>query len=286
MERGFNYSSRHAITDASDLSTAIRLSTLNCLHHQLGWSVEESDAHARKEEERSLARGLLDQLEMIGWKLSGARVLDVGAGQGASLLELLVRGADAYGVEPGAEFAELTRWRLEDRGFDPERLYSATGEALPFADNSFDYVVNLQVLEHVRDPEPVLREIFRVLRPGGRCYLACENYITFREPEYRVAWVPLLPKHLGSLYLKLRGRNPEFLNNYVFYTTYPQIWRVCQCVGFVNCTYDPYMEMVRTPSRAKRGLRPLVELLHRLPEDAARTVVRGCHWWSESDTSN
>ncbi|MBA4156424.1 MAG: class I SAM-dependent methyltransferase [Gemmatimonadetes bacterium] len=275
MEQGFNYSSRHALTEAPDLSTAIRLSTLNCLHHQLGWSVEESEARARVEETRGIPRGLLNHLEASGWNTASARILDVGAGQGANLLKLLVRGADAYGVEPGAEFAALTRWRLVDMGFEPERLISAPGENLPFPDESFDYAISMQVLEHVRDPEPVLRQIFRVLKPGGKCYISCENYLTFREPEYRVAWLPLLPKRLGSLYLKLRGRDPEFFDKYIFYTTYPQIWRVRRRVGFMNQTFEPYLEMVRTPTRAARGLRPIAKLLHRLPEPAANAIVYG-----------
>ncbi|MGA9852144.1 MAG: class I SAM-dependent methyltransferase [Gammaproteobacteria bacterium] len=48
----------------------------------------------------------------------------------------------------------------------------ADGHAIPFAGSSFDTVLLLEVLEHVRDPECVLREIARVLKPGGRLLLS------------------------------------------------------------------------------------------------------------------
>jgi SAM-dependent methyltransferase len=84
-------------------------------------------------------------------------------------------------------------------------------------------VVSLQVLEHVGHPTGAVREIYRVLRPGGQAYIACENYLSFREQHYRVFWLPLLPKALGSLYLRARGRDPEFLRKHVRYTTFPVV---------------------------------------------------------------
>jgi ubiquinone/menaquinone biosynthesis C-methylase UbiE len=234
----FDYPRQLDLAHATDVGSAIRITMLNCLHYQLGWPRDACEAQARKEEERRLPRALIASLENTrGWRVEGARMLDVGAGQGGLLLELLHTGADAYGVEPGAEFRTLAALRLEQDGFEPARVIAAPGESLPFPDDHFDYAVSLQVLEHVRDPEPVLREMFRVLKPGGRCFISCENYLSFREQEYRVAWLPLLPKSIGARYLRLRGRDPAFLLNYVHYTTYPQIWRLCKRAGFMNQTY-------------------------------------------------
>jgi ubiquinone/menaquinone biosynthesis C-methylase UbiE len=181
---------------------------------------------------------VIKELTDSGWNVPGKKVLDVGAGQGGMILELLEQHADAYGVEPGSEFARLAQMRVVEKGHDPDRVRLEGGELLGFGDNYFDYVVSLQVLEHVRSPNAVLSEIFRVLQPGGRCYLSCENYLSFREPHYRVRWLPLLPKGLGALYLKFLGRDPAFLIDYVYYTTYPQVWRICSRIGFKNITYD------------------------------------------------
>lgn len=54
------------------------------------------------------------------------------------------------------------------------------GEALPFSDASFDAVISIAVLEHVRDPFRCAREIVRVLKPGGRLYCV----VPFLQPEH------------------------------------------------------------------------------------------------------
>jgi len=142
------------------------------------------------EEKRIIPKTVLDELQLFGWNYQGKKVLEIGVGQGGMMLELLERGADAYGIEPGKEFATLARMRLKSAGYNASRIYEEPGESLPFPYNCFDYVISLQVLEHLLDPAPVLREIFRVLVPGGQCHLRCDNYLSFREPHYRVWWQP------------------------------------------------------------------------------------------------
>lgn len=56
-------------------------------------------------------------------------------------------------------------------------LVSCSGERLPFADNSFDLVFSSSVLEHIDDKERALKEMFRVVRPGGRVICIIPTYV-------------------------------------------------------------------------------------------------------------
>lgn len=95
---------------------------------------------------------------------SASAVLDVGCGAGDSvdLFRRLEPTASWIGldVDGSAEVLARTRTDAEFTSFD--------GEHFPFADGSFDFVYCTQVLEHVPRPEPLVAEIARVLRPGGR----------------------------------------------------------------------------------------------------------------------
>jgi SAM-dependent methyltransferase len=226
-----------ATKPSAQAQEALRSAMLGCLHDELGWSREKAEKHALREEQRRGAIGLLQRLNKRGWLLRRSTVLDVGAGFGSLLLELLQSGAEGFGIEPSLELCHVSALRLSEAGAAPNRIIKAIGEELPFRTASADYVISTQVLEHVRDPKPVLQEIYRVLKPGGKAYISCENYLAFKEQEYRVPWLPLLPKAVGARYLKLLGREPSFLLNHVHYTTYPQIWRLCAEVGFINETY-------------------------------------------------
>src|ERR1051325_1458610 len=88
------------------------------------------------------------------------RILDVGCGTGANL-ELLGEYGDAEGVDVSPE--ALSFWRA--RGLANVRQGAA--EKLPFADESFDLVTGLDVVEHLDDDVAGLKEMHRVLKPGG-----------------------------------------------------------------------------------------------------------------------
>ena len=150
----------------------------------------------------------------------GARILDIGSGVGGFVVACRQLGYRAFGVEPdriGAG-ARLTSIQIAARRVASNVFTSALGEALPFPDGAFDLVTLNQVVEHVPDQLAVLREAVRVLRPAGALYVACPNYLRFYEPHYKVFWLPLMPKSLGRLYLRLRGRNPVMLRD-LCYTT-------------------------------------------------------------------
>lgn len=91
-----------------------------------------------------------------------SRILDIGCGGGWSTWLMRQAGHTAFGADLHAQSPES--WQV-----DPELPYiSADGQRLPFADEAFDAVATYQVLEHVPDPELMLRECLRVLRPTGR----------------------------------------------------------------------------------------------------------------------
>lgn len=232
-----------------DLYDAMRL----YLTDDLGLSEEVARARAEQEQHRKIAVSVATSLAAAGIRLDGVKALDLGAGLGAMSEELVLRGADVVSLEPGANWARLTQRRVERHG-GRFRLVEAFGEDIPLAPASVDLVVSLQVLEHVKDPAKVLAEAWRVLRPGGHFYLACENYLAFREAHYQVPWLPLLPKPLGRLYLKAIGRSPKFLDEAITYTTYPQVLRDCRRLGFIRHRDEEMAEGLRTKTGAKWGL--------------------------------
>ena len=92
------------------------------------------------------------------------RMLDIGCGTGANL-SLLSRYGDAEGLDREPAALEFCR----ARGLDRVTLGSA--EALPWDDATFNLVTALDVVEHLDDDTGALREMARVLRPGGRSVL-------------------------------------------------------------------------------------------------------------------
>lgn len=175
---------------------------------------------------------VLSQVAQFHFIPPGALILDVGSGAGGFVAGCLQLGYRALGVEPdriGAG-ARLTSIQIAARRVSPNVFLAALGEALPFPDRAFDLVTLNQVVEHVPDQLAVLREAGRVLRPGGALYVACPNYLRFYEPHYKVFWLPLMPKSLGRLYLRLRGRNPVMLRD-LYYTTNHRLRKWLEAMG-------------------------------------------------------
>ena len=99
----------------------------------------------------------------------GMRLLDCGCHTGSITLGLASRVAPAevVGVDVGAERLERARQQAASQGITNVRFQTANTNDLPFPDASFDAVYMHHVLEYIGEPMRTLREMHRVLRPGG-----------------------------------------------------------------------------------------------------------------------
>lgn len=104
----------------------------------------------------------------------GDRVLDMGCGGGRHAFALYRRGADvtAFDMDAGelkdvaGMFAAMSEAGEVPAGAQA-RAVRGTAYALPFADASFDRIIAAEVLEHLPEDDRAMRELFRVLKPGG-----------------------------------------------------------------------------------------------------------------------
>ena len=101
-------------------------------------------------------------LDLVG-DVSGLRVLDAGCGAGVLAAELVARGATVTGIDMSENLLKIAR----DRTTGDFRRHDLS-EPLPFADNSFDLAVASLVMHYLKDWVAPLRELRRVLMPGGR----------------------------------------------------------------------------------------------------------------------
>ena len=100
----------------------------------------------------------------------GSKVLDLGFGDGRNMPLLHDLGFEVCGVEISEEICRLTRHRMKELGV-AARLETGSNSHIPFNDGAFDFVLSCHACYYVNSHETFadnLREIARVLRPGGR----------------------------------------------------------------------------------------------------------------------
>jgi demethylmenaquinone methyltransferase / 2-methoxy-6-polyprenyl-1,4-benzoquinol methylase len=164
------------------------------------------------------------------------RVLDVATGTGGVALMLSERtGASVIGVDLTEQMLRRGRERIIQRGkADRIRLLVARGEQLPFPDDTFDALTFTYLLRYVADPGATMRELARVVRPGG--YVANLEFAVPAKPWWRVSWVGYTRVVLPLAGLLTGGREwydvGRFLGPSIsgFYERYPvgrlqEMWR-------------------------------------------------------------
>lgn len=134
---------------------------------------------------KNLVPGRLSYFDtLIDW--CGLNVLDLGCAGGFMAEALAARGAKVVGIDPAAAAIAAARSHAKAAGHDI--VYDVgVGEALPYADEAFDAVVCVDVLEHVADLQRVLSEVARTLRPGGLFLFDTIN----RNPLARLATITI-----------------------------------------------------------------------------------------------
>lgn len=105
--------------------------------------------------------------EAVGFdRYRGRTLLEIGCGLGTDLLQFARGGAIVTGLDLTEQSIELARKRFDMYGV-PGSFQVGDAENLPFPDNSFDVVYSFGVLHHTPDTARAIREVARVLKPGG-----------------------------------------------------------------------------------------------------------------------
>lgn len=137
---------------------------------------------------------------------SGKAVLDLGCAGGFMAEAMAARGASVSGIDPAQDAIAAAQQHAAENNLDIS-YDVGVGEQMPYPDATFDIVVCVDVLEHVKDLNQVLAEVARVLKPGGlfmydtinRNFIARLATITVAEDILR-----LLPKgtHDPQMFIK------------------------------------------------------------------------------------
>lgn len=118
-------------------------------------------------------------------KYRGRTLLEVGCGIGTDLVRFAGGGALVTGVDLSSTAIELAKQNFALHGVTAQDLRVANGEALPFADATFDVVYGHGVVQYTADARQLIRECHRVLKPGGEAIFMVYN---------RVSWLNALSK--------------------------------------------------------------------------------------------
>lgn len=129
----------------------------------------------------------------IAQVLSEGKVLDVGTGPGTLVREIARRRPQlqVYGIDLSEDMIRLARAHAEREQLE-ERVHFATGNVahLPYPDNSFDVIVSTISMHHWYELEQPLRDLYRVLRPGGRLWIYDFRFLTVQAVEKALASTP------------------------------------------------------------------------------------------------
>jgi 2-polyprenyl-3-methyl-5-hydroxy-6-metoxy-1,4-benzoquinol methylase len=186
-----------------------------------------------------------EMMKVLGQKLPGrGLLLDVGCGRGQLLWAGREAGWGVEGVDPSAENLEWARTHFGIEG----RL--GTIEEAGFPDEHFDAVIMSAVIEHLYDPLVTLREVWRVLKPGGIFYFDAPN----EDGLYM---------RIGNLYMRAQGRDwvvnlaPTFPPYHVQGFNPASLRRLLQRAGFE--VIDFFISGTISPATGEPSLRKRVE---------------------------
>jgi SAM-dependent methyltransferase len=115
---------------------------------------------------------IMPRIESTAANLRGKRLLEIGCGLGYDSLEFIKRGVLVTSSDLTPTAVELTRRHFELEGVEPEDVRVENARKLSFADETFEAVWSRGVIHATGDPRGSLREIRRVLKPGGRAVIS------------------------------------------------------------------------------------------------------------------
>lgn len=121
---------------------------------------------------------------------ASGRLLDIGAGTGAFAFTMQQKGWQVTGLEPDTDARKVAKDKYQLDLDHADKLNHLPAQ-------SFDAITLWHVLEHIHDLGKYLQTIYKVLKPGGKLFIAVPNYTSYDAAHYQTNWAAYdVPRHL------------------------------------------------------------------------------------------
>ncbi|MBT2642052.1 demethylmenaquinone methyltransferase [Bacillus sp. ISL-41] len=174
----------------------------------------------------------------------GAKALDVCCGTAdwtIALAEAAGKDGEVAGLDFSKNMLKIGEEKLEARNLDQATLIHGNAMELPFEDNSFDYVTIGFGLRNVPDYNQVLREMYRVLKPGGMavCLETSQPTLPGFKQAYRLYFRFIMPM-FGKLFAKSYDEYSWLQESAKDFPGMKELAKMFSDAGFINVEYKPY----------------------------------------------
>lgn len=206
-------------------------------------------------------------------KIKGERLLDIGCGDGyfTNLLKEAMKAKEVFGIEIASDAVASAK----EKGIKVVQLDIDEAD-FPFEDNYFDAVYCGEVIEHLFDPDHLLKEIRRVLKPGGTCVITTPNLagwpnriaLLFGFQPYPTA---VSPKYESVGKLLVKGSEGQWGHIRVFtLRAFKELIRLYnfEVEQLIGCPVT-----VKTPIRVSILIKAIDRLMAKIPSLSTRIIL-------------
>ena len=178
-------------------------------YHSVAGDYQYRAMHSCHPMQRFWHRGKLAMIDVLvrPHLKEGSKILEIGCGAGNLLLQAGMQGTYPIGLDLSLQALMFVRSRLQEAISNVEAIkgfacLQSIGELLPFAQDSVDYVILSEVIEHLDAPQLSIQEVSRVLRPGGKLLVTTPNYRSLWPlMEWTVDRLDMAPKMGGEQHI-------------------------------------------------------------------------------------
>lgn len=168
------------------------------------------------------------------------KILDVGSGGGGFIIDVVSEGGDAFGIEKNSSNINNSLLAAKKVGVFIS-IEQGVAEELTYSDDSFGFINISEVIEHVEDPDLLLKGVYRVLQKKGFVYLSVPSRFSLKDPHYHLYFINWIPRKMADILISLIGRQKYSLKGCgrqkltdMHYYTYRNIIKILQKNSFTS----------------------------------------------------
>ena len=145
-------------------------------------------------------------------ELSSFNLLDIGSSTGIMTNEYSKYFTHTVGIDIDQEAVEFSKKNYKKESLE---FLCVPIEELDYSDGHFDVITCSHIYEHVPDANELLKEIYRLLKPGGVFYFSAVNRYKIIEGHYKLPFLSFFPKKLSNVYLVITNKGKKYYENHL-----------------------------------------------------------------------